>query len=474
MARPQQVKYRRKRQRGEYDDVSVTSNITTSINLADVAPNPDEEAVNDGETDPTAERNPRSQCLPVADLPEGFDGVPLDGAQFLALANRTNESLPFVTRVENPYKESSPVEEEVRGIEVGDDDDRGEGSSSMGKRVKQKHPALQRDSWGVLFPIHYEAYRKDLASRWPPSSQLPYPASYPRLPEASRRSEWYMFVNGYEAIAEGQRNGKGKKKVVEVDEEEALNSRTSPVTTPHEAEGSREKLRGQVREPLVGVLQQLNASQTIRVLGHFAYWLHETISQIPPSPDLLPTQPDDYTSDVLNPSLSTSPASSRAVPNPLPVHYFNWIFALILTLPPQLSSDEISTLRELARAAMHVAGWRWIRGVVLKDVGDGWRLGGRGWLKTNKRRRNMTPIPIPIPIPNDDVERIMLDVEQELTTEQDVKESRAVPSKLESDLSLEDEDTVDETLARCWIIVNSVAIGWGQKDLLDEMEKLFS
>jgi hypothetical protein len=36
-----------------------------------------------------------------------------------------------------------------------------------------------------------------------------------------------------------------------------------------------------------------------------------------------------------------------------------------------------------------------------------------------------------------------------------------------------DETGVDETLARCWLVVHSVAAGWGQRDLLDDLENMF-
>jgi len=35
------------------------------------------------------------------------------------------------------------------------------------------------------------------------------------------------------------------------------------------------------------------------------------------------------------------------------------------------------------------------------------------------------------------------------------------------------ETGVDETLARCWMIVWAVAAGWGQWDLVDELSTLF-
>lgn len=36
-----------------------------------------------------------------------------------------------------------------------------------------------------------------------------------------------------------------------------------------------------------------------------------------------------------------------------------------------------------------------------------------------------------------------------------------------------EENGIDETLARCWLIVHSVAAGWGQRDLLEDLEDMF-
>ncbi|KAJ3576173.1 hypothetical protein NP233_g595 [Leucocoprinus birnbaumii] len=44
------------------------------------------------------------QTLPVADLPDDFDGEPTDGMQYLFTVRRNAKSLPQFTRVENPYK----------------------------------------------------------------------------------------------------------------------------------------------------------------------------------------------------------------------------------------------------------------------------------------------------------------------------------------------------------------------------------
>jgi hypothetical protein len=36
------------------------------------------------------------------------------------------------------------------------------------------------------------------------------------------------------------------------------------------------------------------------------------------------------------------------------------------------------------------------------------------------------------------------------------------------------ESGVDEVLGRCWVVIYSIAEGWGQRDLIDDLERLFT
>lgn len=89
--------------------------------------------------------NPRARCLPVADLPADFDGIPEDGAQYLAMVMRANEELPWSTRMEGW---TPTVEDETK---VRPDN---------GQPAGTRHMALPQGSWEVLFPLHFQNYRK--------------------------------------------------------------------------------------------------------------------------------------------------------------------------------------------------------------------------------------------------------------------------------------------------------------------------
>lgn len=141
--------------------------------------------------------------------------------------------------------------------------------------------------------------------------------------------------------------------------------------------------------------------------------------------------------------LPTSPtatvASTSAAAAPLTPLYTRWIFALLLLLPPahELPASHTSDLRELGRTAMKVGGWRWVRG-----VGDG-EVGGEGWVMGEGRGGG--------------------------------RGQRAGAGDAGDRGNVRDTgDGLDETLARCWIVVYAIAGGWGQWDLIEELRTLFS
>lgn len=127
----------------------------------------------------------------------------------------------------------------------------------------------------------------------------------------------------------------------------------------------------------------------------------------------------------------------------------HWIYACLLLIDSQLDGNQISTLRELARVAMRVGAWRWIKGVTDGEVvegdpaGDGDGKGEGGWYfgRRWKGKSDST------------------------STGKGTGNGTGAEVKVETG--------VDETLARCWIVVYAVAGGWAQRDLLDDLENMF-
>ncbi|WWC60009.1 uncharacterized protein I303_102572 [Kwoniella dejecticola CBS 10117] len=456
MARPGQAAMRRKRAREEMEASPSTSTANGQQDPHTTYDyNDNDDTTVDGAQvqghDQGNRENPRLQCLPVGILPEDFDGTPLDGSQYLAMANRDNADLPFAKRVSNPYKADtfSRNGHASASTMIGTITSTSSGSSS-------RHPALPKESWETVFPIHFQGYRKHIRSQLISSSShsLPYPEDYPPLPRPSVRSEWYTLINGYLPSTKSKKGKEKAKPTPILTEEEALNIALGGETNVEmdqeqvEAEvieeevikktsRGNEKRVGKPREPLLSVIRDLTSSQALTVLSHFSLWITESLEQSPPplpeSPELLPTEPRPRDRVI------TKQSREAKVFSPLCANYFNWIFSLLLLVDEQLLSDDISTLRELARAVMKVAGHRWITGVVGKDIGENWVLGS-DWKDQNEPQKQP-------------------DSTMQVNT---------------NDESTNNDNRVDEVLARSWMIVHAIAAGWGQKDLLMELESLFA
>ncbi|WRT65473.1 uncharacterized protein IL334_002416 [Kwoniella shivajii] len=502
MARPQQNANRRKRSRKdmEYDGSTTSnsysnpsgssnqfSNHATQVNTDiarisndkiqhDEVEDDDDDEPEEEEEGQDVKRNPRSQCLPIGMLPADFDGTPVDGSQYLAMVDRDNRDLPSYKSVTNPY---SQIALSSSASQITNPSSSAVRADANGESSKQKHPALPKDSWESVFPTHFQGYRKHVQEQISTSEQLSYPAHYPPIPLAGRRPDWYAFVNGYlppsNSNTKGKAKAKAKAKAKHVLTEEEMMNASIPQQIEGEGEeedmeldeeseeeveekiivgktsNGNQKRIGPVREPLFSILQRLNSPQAIRVLSHFAHWISESINQLPPpypsSPELLPTQPD------YSPSSPVKPKEPTRVHCPISSNYFNWIFSLLLIVDQQLSSNEISILRELARAAMRVAGHRWIMGVVAKDISENWILGDQ-WKNDIETNTNTT-------------NEVEIEVDQI---------GPKIPLAEGKDKSKKDigDNGVDQILARSWMIVHAVSAGWVQKDLLIELETLFT
>ncbi|KZT13029.1 uncharacterized protein LAESUDRAFT_710129 [Laetiporus sulphureus 93-53] len=110
------------------------------------------------------------QVLPVAKLPHNFSGEPTDGMQYLFMVRRDARLLPRVTRSANPYE----IQEEVETVAV-------ETTYRSGS-----HPALPSEAWRETFLRHFRNFRKI-----PPAGP-----SRKVVPEKKERDLWWAFLNG--------------------------------------------------------------------------------------------------------------------------------------------------------------------------------------------------------------------------------------------------------------------------------------
>ncbi|TFK92826.1 hypothetical protein K466DRAFT_538980 [Polyporus arcularius HHB13444] len=124
------------------------------------------------EEEPTLGR----QVLPVANLPDTFDGVPIDGFQYLFTVRRDSRRLPHVTRVANPYElPEVPAEVPVAG-------------TSDSKAI------LPSEEWRETFLRRFKNFRKNSTQ---PTIHIHMPNSSSKMmPDRKERDLWWAFFAG--------------------------------------------------------------------------------------------------------------------------------------------------------------------------------------------------------------------------------------------------------------------------------------
>ena len=247
-----------------------------------------------------------------------------------------------------------------------------------------------------------------------------------------------------------------------------------------------------LRELICGFLNPQRDAQA--ALGRISMYLHHTLAAITPTlrlpdqyADVSDNEPqNDQMGNLLlqdsengsinggdqasNLAKGKSPAAVHETPNPLSSHLARWIFALILIVDLELSGSEISTLRELARVVMRVAGWRWVEGVTSGELKEGHVLGQSRKNRLDDVSLSTSPI---LPPNGHSLATIAIGTNDPSNGRN--TSSEAVPQRNEANASMSPDDvSVDETLARCWMIVYAIAAGWGQKDLVEDIVQMFT
>ncbi|KAJ7240342.1 hypothetical protein B0H12DRAFT_1135033 [Mycena haematopus] len=262
------------------------------------------------------------QILPVANLPQDFEGVAEDGMQYLFLVRRDARHLPHVTRVPNPYELPERLPPPPSDI------------------LPAAHPALPSPEWRTLFETRYRNFRKNLAQPTIQVSQLVRDDSRKLLPDWKDRDCWWAFLSGRPAeewdppkkpknsqnkfhrgmrafaeedsMMEGPSAGSSRN--AEAPETRSMNDDTdaqptntraaTPIYTP--------------REPTPSLLRLIDQRMALRLLMYFTYW---TNLHLQPEKRFRVTQT-----------------------------HARWIFVLLSRVDDYISADEMHLLRNLARA----------------------------------------------------------------------------------------------------------------------------
>ncbi|THH12227.1 hypothetical protein EW145_g100 [Phellinidium pouzarii] len=131
--------------------------------------------MDDSDDEPTMGK----QILPVARLPDNFDGEPMDGMQYLFTVRRDARKLPNFTRVENPFSI------ECAKMETPD-----------APATDRARVVLPSEEWRTVFLTRFKNFRKNSAQATigvalPPSSRRSK-----IMPEKKERDNWWAFING--------------------------------------------------------------------------------------------------------------------------------------------------------------------------------------------------------------------------------------------------------------------------------------
>ncbi|QRV72890.1 SIP1 domain-containing protein [Ceratobasidium sp. AG-Ba] len=290
-----------------------------------------------GSLDDDEEPTPGNRVLPVANLPDDFNKEPEDGAQYLFLVRRDALSLPHTTRADNPY--AAPI------------------VSSIPSARKPPHPCIPSEEWRTSFEETFKAFRQSWRSN---RANQPEESSTrtPQTPRPRDRDGWLQFINGVSKSPK-------KSQELQYPPSTAFTPRSvltakfavpmTPTPTPPaqlnpspprniqtagiiddeppvsvKEEPDEEPLSSEPQKPIPSIIRKMDDAGVIYLLMFISHWIRKSLENIS----------------------STTPPNPLTRPFYFPRHHQQWAFALLAQLDTSLRSEEISHLRELARACI--------------------------------------------------------------------------------------------------------------------------
>ncbi|KAL5530010.1 hypothetical protein ACEPAF_6267 [Sanghuangporus sanghuang] len=310
------------------------------------------------------------QILPVANLPETFSGEPKDGLQYLFMVRRDAKKLPFYSRAQNPY-ESIAAKPQTKA-----------------QVVKESHVILPSEEWRTVFIKRFKNFRKNslqstIGVELP---SLPSSGQSKLMPEKKERDKWWAFINGrpehewnppkspkkprgkfarqsihldqpnvddvgqYEVpmteemptdVAEAHEvlvvNEFGEIREDEKDPDRDLQELevgdaallSTPFATPQPEKRFKasERRTAGPRHPTPTLLKRMDSRYCMHLLMYFSHWITQHLEHL-------------ESGQISSPFSHLSQSHAR------------WMFALLSRVDDHLTSDELSTLRGLARACI--------------------------------------------------------------------------------------------------------------------------
>lgn len=260
-----------------------------------------------------------NQSLPVAQLPQDFDGIPLDGSMYLAMVRQEASLHPsFFQAKTNPYAAAQANAVYQAPISRADE---------LGL------PSLE---WRAAFLARFESMRLALTNIPinPPDTTQVARLPKAKMNDAANRA-WYRYVFGKERPTD--ENGE----MIEVDYDAEMDGQGEQ----EDEEDSDGLVNGEPRQeplrPTATILSRFTTAHLLSLLSAIPYWITIPTSGPSQEPSLV----------ALNDFLS------------------QWCFSLLAKLDARLISDEISILRTLARSCIAAISLRRTeRGVGANDA----------------------------------------------------------------------------------------------------------
>ncbi|KZT36718.1 hypothetical protein SISSUDRAFT_1049558, partial [Sistotremastrum suecicum HHB10207 ss-3] len=314
------------------------------------------------------------QILPVARLRDDFDGVPQDGMEYLFTVRRDARALPHTTRAPNPFKNVQEITQTP--------------SLSTSTHLPRRNKRIERPSeeWRITFEerfrnLRLNAVQSTIHVALPSSS-----SSGPIVPVTLDRERWRAFLDGKPA-SEWNPPPKTKRQEQRIREREGeyrpIKRQRTEDYDGYLATDRREPSAEHERAESPAVLVFTEDGQEVETGGIPKDQGPQAPSSAshpdPIKQEDIPAESETYKSREPSPLLLSHitgrgpvhllraftywlrhrrPRSDEATMRIYAVElsHARWIFALLIKVDEHLTSDDISFLRELARACLEVIG----------------------------------------------------------------------------------------------------------------------
>ncbi|WFC95766.1 hypothetical protein MBRA1_002420 [Malassezia brasiliensis] len=241
--------------------------------------------------------------LPVATLPTDFDGVPLNGEQYLAMVRREANLQPSILysaeHVERPSIAAAAPAPSVPALPTG---------------------FVPSARWRSVFLQRYERLHQVLSIPPPDASRV-------RLPAVSDEAAWFCIIHGRKAPSADEK----RRMTGEVDESDAFESASESAV-----DGTVEQVP--TGDPLIDdygfvycapqprTVAALDTSDTLQLIQYIRKWTQQLYF--------------------------TRVYEDTTLLHAMHPHHAQWLFALLAHLDRRLLSEEIAGLRALGRTCI--------------------------------------------------------------------------------------------------------------------------